>query len=200
VPEFRSEESKVFFDYWMSLREGRMPAYRDWDPICVAKQMPWCTIVERGGNTGYRLRFAGTAICEFYNEEMTGQEVGHRMSPGARAFYFAQIEETLTRPCGMFFTTHARSDSGRDCLFDTLALPFADQNGEGCRLITHQANIEEVTYGEARTRFSMPEGAEWIDLGEGVPPRIELASAQSRFEKASRTSSANSSGSSIAAK
>jgi hypothetical protein len=200
VPEFRSEETKIFYDYWMSLDAGRMPHYREWDPIRVAKQMPWCTIVERGGETGYRLRFAGTAICEFYNEEMTGQEVGHRMTAEARAFYFAQIEETLTRPCGIFFGTHARSDSGRDCLFDTLALPFADDTGAGCRLITHQSNIEEVTYGEARTRFSMPQVAEWIDLGEGVPPRVDLASVHSSSEKASRTSSENSSGSSIAAK
>jgi len=175
MPEFRDDNTKTFFDYWMSLSGGRMPAYRDWDPICVAKQMPWCTIVERGGGTGYRLRFAGTAICEFYNEEMTGQEVGHRMSAEARQVYFSWIEEALTRPCGMFFSTHARSDSGRDCLFDTLALPFADENGEGCRLITHQSNVEEVTYGEARTRFAMPEVAEWIDLGNGVPPHIDLS-------------------------
>jgi len=177
VPEFRSEETKVFYDYWMSLCEGRMPQYREWDPIRVAKQMPWCTIVERGGGAGYRLRFAGTAICEFYNEEMTGREVGRRMTAEARAFYFSQIEEMLTRPCGMFFCTHARSDSGRDCLFETLALPVADDTGSGCRLIAHQTIIEEITYGEARSRFSMPQVAEWIDLGKGVPSRFELAPA-----------------------
>lgn len=167
--EFRHEDSKVVYDYWMSLRSGAMPASLDWDPIRVPKQMPWCTIIERGGPSGYRLRFAGTAICEFYNEEMTGQAIGNRMEEDARAFYFAQIEETLTRPCGMFFTTHARSDTGRDCLFETLALPLADDDGVGTRLLMHQVIVEEVTYGDPSSKFSLPEMMEWIDLGAGVP-------------------------------
>ncbi len=179
MPEFRSDNSKVFYDYWMSLGGGRMPPYRDWDPICVATQMPWCTIVERGGPSGYQLRFAGTAICEFYNEEMTGQAIGGRMDAGARAFYFAKVEETLTRPCGMFFSTHARSDTGRDCLFETLALPLGDEDGTGVRLIMHQVIVEEATYGDPSTKFSLPDMMEWIDLGAGVPSSDNLQVAHS---------------------
>ncbi len=177
--EFRNENSKVVYDYWMSLRDGGMPAFQHWDPIRVPKQMPWCTIVERGGPTGYRLRFAGTAICEFYNEEMTGQAVGNRMEEDARTFYFAQIEETLMRPCGMFFATHARSDTGRDCLFETLALPLADDEGVGARLLMHQVIVEEVTYGDPSSKFSMPEQMEWIDLGAGVPMLEAVQTPQS---------------------
>jgi hypothetical protein len=168
--EFRNNDSKVVYDYWMSLCNGTMPPARDWDPIRVPKQMPWCTIIERGGPTGYRLRFAGTAICEFYNEEMTGQSIGYRMDDEARSFYFAQLEEVLTRPCGMFFATHARSDTGRDCVFDTLALPLADDEGVGIRLLTHQVIVEDATYGDPSSKFSLPETTEWIDLGAGVPP------------------------------
>jgi len=156
-----------------------MPAYREWDPIRVAKQMPWCTILERGGATGYRLRFAGTAICEFYSEEMTGQAVGRRMDTEARAFYFAQIEKTLSRPCGMFFRTHARSGTGRDCLFETLALPLADDDGIGARLIMHQVIVEEVTYGDPSSKFFLPVMMEWVDLGAGVPLLDRPQDAQS---------------------
>ena len=169
MPDFRSEDNKVFYDYWVKLRGGAMPAYRDWDPICVAKQMPWCTIMERGGSTGFRLRFAGTAICEFYNEEMTGQSIGGKMDADARVFYFAQIEEILTRPCGMLLISHGRSNSGRDCLFELLALPLADEEGTGVRVMMHQVIVEEVTYGDLSSKFSLPETMEWIDLGQGVP-------------------------------
>lgn len=69
----------------------------------------------------------------------------------------------------MFFTTHARSDTGRDCLFETLALPLANDDGIGIRLLMHQVIVEEVTYGDPSSKFSLPEMMEWIDLGAGVP-------------------------------
>ncbi len=179
MPQFRNADNKAFYDYWMSLNEGMVPHFRAWDPILVPRQMPWCTIVERGGATGYRLRFAGTGICGFYNEEMTGQEVGHRMDPKTRAFYFRSIEETLTRPCGMFFSSKARTATGRDCLFDTIALPLCDENGLGCRLMTHQAIIEELTFGEQRSRFSMPDVAEIFDLSSARGDDFEDAAVRS---------------------
>ncbi len=169
MPEFRHQASKAVYDYWMSLRDGRIPSYRDWDPIRVAKQMSWCTILERGGPAGYQYRFAGTAICGFYNEDITGHEVGRKMDGEARTFYFEQIEETLRRPCGLFFYTHARSDTGRDCVFETIALPLADDDGTGIRLIMHQVIVEEVTYGDPSANFSLPDVMEWVDLGAGVP-------------------------------
>lgn len=178
MPDFRNEDNKVVYDYWMSLRDGAMPSFRDWDPIHVPRQMPWCTIVERGGPTGYRLRFAGTAICDFYEEEMTGQPIDYKMDAESRAFYFLQIEAILTRPCGLLIFTHGRSDSGRDCLFELVALPLADENGVGSRVITHQAIVEEATYGEAWSKFSLPESMEWLDIGAGVPRMPETLASQ----------------------
>ena len=166
---FRSDSSTQCFDYWLSLNDGRMPRATDWDPVKVHRLMPWSTILERGGETGYRLRFAGTALCDFYGEEMTGQAVGYRMDDAAREFYFANIEEILRRPCATFMTTQARSDSGRDCLFECLALPLSDENGKGIRLFNHQVIVETLPYGEAKTRFAMPDVSAWIDLGAGTP-------------------------------
>ncbi len=166
---FKSDRTASCFDYWLSLNEGRMPHAVSWDPTKIFRAMPWCTIVERGGETGFQLRFAGTEICDFNDEEMTGQAVGHRMDDNARAFYFASIEEMLERPCATFMTTQARSKNGRDCLFECLALPLADENGNGIRILNHQVIIEDVKYGEARTRFSLPSVSAWIDVGAGTP-------------------------------
>ena len=165
----RHESSRKIFAYWLGLNEGRAPCYKLWDPIKVPKLMPWCTIIERGGETGFRLRFAGTAVCDFYGEEMTGQSVGYRMDTQARAYYFRGLDEILDRPCGHFLTIQARSDVGRDCLFENIALPLTDIEGNGIRVINHQVILEEVTYGEPKTRFALPEIAEWIDVGAGVP-------------------------------
>lgn len=168
-PEFEHEQSKEFLAYWRSLNDGHMPSYRLWDPIQIPRLTPWCTIIERGGETGYRHRFAGTAICDFYNEEMTGKPIGYRMDEEARAFYFADIEKLLTRPCGRIFTVQARSETGRDCLFETISVPLADDDGVGFRFVNHQVIIEEITYGEAKSRFSLPDVAYWFDIGAGVP-------------------------------
>jgi len=169
LEHFRHDKTAVFFAYWLSLNEGRMPLVGSWDPIKVHKSMPWCTIIERGGETGFQLRFAGTAICDFYGEEMTGQAVGYRMDDEARAFYFANIENVLRRPCATLMTNSARSDIGRDCLFECISLPIADARGNGIRIINHQVIIEELTYGETKTRFAMPDVSAWIDIGAGTP-------------------------------
>ncbi|MEQ9518910.1 MAG: PAS domain-containing protein [Parvibaculum sp.] len=164
--------SRDVWTYWQSLNDGRMPAAALWDPISVPKAMPWCTIVERGGPTGFQHRFAGTAICDFYGEEMTGQAVGSRMSEAARPFYFANIEVSLTRPCARIIVVEARSKTGRNCLFETLSLPLADASGKGFRLLNHQATLEELPYGEAQTNFALPAFAHWIDIGAGVPEEL----------------------------
>lgn len=179
MPNFRSEETKFFYDYWCTLRDGRMPGYRDWDPIGVAKQMPWATTIERGGSSGFRFRFAGTAVCAYFNEEITGQEVGSWMDADAKEFYFVKIEEMLLRPCGMLFTSHSRSETGRDCLFETISLPLSDSEGVGARLMLHQIVIEGATYGDASPKFSVPETWEWLELGAGVPAIGMQHSAQS---------------------
>ncbi len=166
---FRHESTREIFSYWLSLNNGQMPSSRLWDPIAVPKLMPWCTIVERGGETGFRLRFAGTAICDFYGEEMTGQALGKRMDAEARVFYFDSLEDILSRSCCRFLTMLARSAVGRECLFESISLPLADPDGKGFRVLTHQVILEEVTYGETTSRFSLPEAGEWIDIGSGVP-------------------------------
>lgn len=166
---FRHENSRKIFAYWQSLNEEHIPCFRLWDPIAVPKLMPWCTIVERGGETGFQLRFAGTAICDFYGEEMTGQALGSRMDRQAQAFYFHNLEEVLTRPSSQLLTIRARSSGGRECLFEHLSLPLADLEGNGFRVLNHQVIIEEVTYGEQKSRFALPEVAKWIDIGAGVP-------------------------------
>ncbi len=164
--------SQEMWSYWQSLNGGQMPRAAAWDPIRVPKVMPWCTIIERGGATGFRLRFAGTSVCDFYGEEMTGQEIGARMDEAARRFYFGNIETSLTRPCGRYFTVEARSDTGRNCLFETLSLPLGDEAGMGFRLVNHFAILEELPYGEAQTNFAKPAFAHWIDLGAGAPTEL----------------------------
>ena len=126
--------SQEMWSYWQSLNGGQMPPAAAWDPIRVPKVMPWCTIIERGGATGFRLRF--------------------------------------TRPCGRYFTVEARSDTGRNCLFETLSLPLGDEAGMGFRLVNHFAILEELPYGEAQTNFAKPAFAHWIDLGAGVPTEL----------------------------
>lgn len=165
----RHESSREIFAYWQGLNRGHLPSYQLWDPIEVPKLMPWCTIIERGGETGFQLRFAGTAICDFYGEEMTGQAIGRRMDAPARAYYFDCLEEVLNRPCACFMTMQARSNTGRDCLFESLSLPLADADGKSFRIVNHQVILEEVTYGETTSRFALPDIAEWIDAGAGVP-------------------------------
>ncbi len=166
---FEHERTAGVWAYWFSLNEGRIPLAVIWDPIKIPKAMPWCTIIERGGPTGYQLRFAGTAVCDFYGEEMTGEAVGGRMSGSARAYYFSAIETLLERPCVRHFTVEARSKTGRNGLFETLSLPLADENGQGIRILNHMALLEELPYGEAETHFAMPAFAQWIDIGAGVP-------------------------------
>lgn len=161
--------SSAMWDYWSSLNDGRMPFVGDWDPVKVPKLMPWCTIFEHGGETGFRIRFAGTAICDFYGFEMTGNPVGLIAATDARDPYLESIREAFSRPCGRLLRIEGRSHLGKVCQFEVLSLPLGDEDGKALRLINHQVIIDTITFGDPRSEFSRPSASVWIDVGAGVP-------------------------------
>ena len=161
--------SVTMWSYWSGLNAGRMPSARDWDPVRIPKLMPWCTIFERGGETGFRIRFAGTAICDFYGFEMTGNPVGRIAADNARDQYLDSIEEALARPCGRLTRIEGLSNMGKVCQFEVLSLPLSDDDGSALRLVNHQAIVDTITYGDARSEFSRPSLSVWLDIGAGVP-------------------------------
>jgi hypothetical protein len=74
VDELVSPPLRACHDYWVSkVRDGRIPARRDIDPVEFRHFMPHCLILDVEGPDLYRYRLFGTHIAEGNGRDLTGR-------------------------------------------------------------------------------------------------------------------------------
>lgn len=67
----RQKTSHLLFQYWNGVRRGRMaPCRYEIDPSKIAALLPETFIVETAPQAGYRIRLAGTRICDQFGREL----------------------------------------------------------------------------------------------------------------------------------
>lgn len=67
--------SKLLYQYWNSLRRGRLAPRRfEIEPARIAPLLPETFIVECAGFLSFRFRLAGTRICEQFGRELRGTD------------------------------------------------------------------------------------------------------------------------------
>ena len=65
--------SRVLYDYWNEIRKGRKAPRRfEIEPARIAGALPNTFILEIGRVSSLRFRLAGTALCEYYKQELRG--------------------------------------------------------------------------------------------------------------------------------
>lgn len=65
--------SRVLYDYWNEIRKGRKAPRRfEIEPARIAGALPNTFILEIGQVSSLRFRLAGTALCEYYKQELRG--------------------------------------------------------------------------------------------------------------------------------
>jgi hypothetical protein len=69
----RQKTSKLLYDYWNDVRKGRLaPCRYEIEPAKIAMLLPETFIVECEGTQNYKIRLAGTRICEQFGRELRG--------------------------------------------------------------------------------------------------------------------------------
>jgi hypothetical protein len=67
----RQRTSNLLYSYWNSVRQGRRaPCRYEIEPAKIAALLPETFIVECGARTEYRIRLAGTRICDQFGREL----------------------------------------------------------------------------------------------------------------------------------
>lgn len=175
MPGFRHSDTERFYEYWRSLADGKPPHFRLWDPIQIPKLMPNLLILEANADNDFVYRFAGTAVCDFVGEELTGRLMKDFFpSPEAYATVENVHRTLLEVPCGQLASYLLRTTSGRESISEIVILPMCGADGVPDRLVVCMAILEEYGFGDSTPEVSQNLSAEWIDLGFGVP---ELLSA-----------------------
>lgn len=169
MPDFRDGRSETVFKHWHSLTAGKVPHYRDWDPVKIHKLMRDIFIVQRHMEGGYFYRFAGTGVGEFLGKEVTGLALDAMMKPDDWRDARQSLDELLGTPCGALLRNITQTNSGKLARVEFLILPLSVENDVCDRVISHMAVLETRGYASGAASFGARVFLEWIDLGFGVP-------------------------------
>jgi len=156
--------------YWHRLREeagGVVPTRQQFNPMEVPKLLPFMFMVERQAPEKLMIRLVGTALDGLTATPATGAHVLDRYGEKERGAHLVMYDNIFGQPCG------ARQERlvkvGQDPCYDskTIHLPFTDRNGE----VRYIIGISRARrhYGEASDAELHALGAEYIDLGFGLP-------------------------------
>jgi len=116
---------------WLDLKDQRpAPVRTDLDLRQFRRQAAWLFIVEPVGKArGYTYRLAGTAVCAFLKQEMTGKDFLTGWEPFERSSIQRALGVVTTKLQPAHFRLRYRTDKGQKIGADMLALPVMARDG-----------------------------------------------------------------------
>lgn len=117
--------SQLLFGYWNGLRNGRLAPQRfEIEPAKIAGLLPETFIVECGGLSGYRIRLAGTRICDQCGRELRGLGVLELWTSEDREALAQLLHNVVEDGAVVAARVAAHGDRGRKTEFEMLLLPL----------------------------------------------------------------------------
>jgi len=170
----------MLFDAWRGLSpDAGVPSLRDFltspDPIL----QPHMTILDVVDAATLRVRLIGTRLVELAGADLTGSNLFDFVRDPAMAKQLRHASDVVVnQPCGLWSMKRAITMSGHQISIEMLSLPFRPFAG-GAPIIAAAVDVTERLHLRD-TVFGLVAylGAEWIDLGHGVPKR-QLAESRS---------------------
>ncbi len=145
--------SRILFRHWETVRAERpCPERSDMDLRVISKLMPWLAIVEKGQETNAPMfKLAGTGICDLFQCQMTGADVGSTMERFERRV----VDETLLlslkthQPC--LIRLRFLSLQGAATTAEFLALPVFNKSLALTQLFSGVFSFAEQSTGGPNT-------------------------------------------------
>jgi len=173
---FRSPRCQALSDYWWNLRAETpddVPTRAMIDPGQIKPLLPYLVIHDLATPGKSVLRLVGTAIAARFGVDPTGRNYLDFVSSERQAEAYHHLYSTATHPCGMRVINHARYQSGKWTIAESVGFPLRHHNTGGPLMLFLDDLVEEENYDlEQRRRpvelFHIPE-RDYLDVGFGVP-------------------------------
>jgi hypothetical protein len=133
----RHTTSQSLYDYWNGLRRGRAaPERYEIQPKHIAPLLPETFIVECGETDGYRIRLAGTRICEQFGVELRDADLVELWSdPGDRIALLGLIRNIKANVVAGYGRFELACPEGRRAQFELALLPLFHNGDHVNRLL-----------------------------------------------------------------
>lgn len=121
----RQRTSNLLYEYWNNVRNGRRaPCRYEIEPAKIAALLPETIIVECDGTTEYRIRLAGTRICDQFGCELRNSGLLDFWTPADREA-LSSLLHNVTRD-GAVAVAHfsAQKEEGRRADFEMTLMPL----------------------------------------------------------------------------
>ncbi len=135
-------------------------------------------LFELGGGDEILVRVAGSQLREHGNFEATGRNLRDLTPSEQWPVRRWRMNATATLPCGArMVSIDTRTSSGEEVAFETVTLPIEPDAPEKPRLLMSNVAVLGGIYAppaEDRPQLAwLPEEFRFLDLGAGIPDRIE---------------------------
>lgn len=117
--------SKLLYNYWNTVRDGRIAPQRfEIEPARIAALLPETFIMECADLSDYRIRLAGTRICDQMGREMRGTALLDFWKPDDREALANLLHNVLCDGAVAVARFSARRDEGHGADFEMTLMPL----------------------------------------------------------------------------
>ena len=128
--------SRVLYDYWNEIRKGRKAPRRfEIEPARIAGALPNTFILEIGRASSLRFRLAGTALCEYYKQELRGTNFLDLWSEADREAISTVVAALADQGAVGKFLFRAGITKDRMARFECVLLPLVNSGKRVSRIL-----------------------------------------------------------------
>ena len=173
--------ARQLLDYWASLpARAPVPDRRSFDPMAIARVLPVVSLLERGADSKWRFRLAGTEIERRWGLRLTGASyleidfVSRRAAETMRR----EFTEIVEFPCGSWSRRAVEFRSGHSASLETLRLPLRAADGSVSLIISCSSELgERIAPDDAPREIIRIAEQRFVDIGAGRPDKGAIAEA-----------------------
>lgn len=121
----KQNSSKLIYAYWNKVRNGRTAPHRfEIQPAEIPSLLPEIFIAECAGMLNYRIRLAGTRICEQFGRELRGVDLLELWEPEDREGLANVLHNIVTDAAVGHIHFAAIADDERHADFEMILMPL----------------------------------------------------------------------------
>lgn len=141
--KMQQRTSNLLFQYWDGMRRGRIAPYRyEIEPSKIANLLPETFIAETAPGGGYRIRLAGTRICDQFGRELRGCNLLEFWSLPDREGLASALHNVATDGAVAVAWISAAREDGRRAEFEMTLMPLVHTDKTISRILGCLTAIE----------------------------------------------------------
>ncbi len=183
---FRTELNRAFHAHWQSLRVGdALPTLKDFLSRPQPRLQPHIVIKDILPTKNIRVRLHGTRLVELAGEDLTGQDLlDYSDTPDMAEDLWCFQRSIVEHRVGLSVLKNTVTSSERDITFEEVSLPVEGFPGGPPCVIGSVVLMEAINSNDTVSHLLAYSGAQWIDIGWGVPAYHPLRTMRADRQRA----------------